>query len=393
MAYEIEKLPMERLIGPVAQAIEALTRLDERLAKSPVCDGWIERSHFHDAAATLWLEGELVHVEDLVLHDARMDIRTPTHELTRAHAVLRTRRQIFANKPQWALSRDGILALRGRGADKANGLVEDANSREGEGAYLEEDSRDDEESDDLLSEEFAAIDAVLKRSGRILDGIEASSGKRKPPAAERDFLVYDLDWNEDERFCEWRAVCAQTEGLPEILRAAILNDAWNEIEPLQHAPWLGSLWVAAFLRQAGMTQNHFACINVGLRTIPRERRRSRDRIVRLLAFLDAIHEAASGGLKEHDRLVLAREQMQRHLKGRRSNSKLPRLIELALARPLVFTTMIQKELKVTKQGALNLVAEFKLREMTGRRRFQAWGIVSAQTSNRDSRGDSAVGRV
>ncbi len=55
-------------------------------------------------AACLWLEGELVHLEDLVLHDASMDIRAPTHELTRAHAVLRTRRRIADAKPDWALS-------------------------------------------------------------------------------------------------------------------------------------------------------------------------------------------------------------------------------------------------------------------------------------------------
>ncbi|RVC85694.1 hypothetical protein EN739_34715, partial [Mesorhizobium sp. M2A.F.Ca.ET.017.03.2.1] len=82
-----------------------MARLDERVHKSPVRDGFVERSHFADAAAALWLDGELVHVEDLVLHDAHMDIRTPTHELTRAHAVLRARRRIFAHKPDWALSR------------------------------------------------------------------------------------------------------------------------------------------------------------------------------------------------------------------------------------------------------------------------------------------------
>jgi len=44
------------------------------------------------------LEGELVYREDLVLHDAHMDIRTPTHELTRAPAVLRARRRIFCRE-------------------------------------------------------------------------------------------------------------------------------------------------------------------------------------------------------------------------------------------------------------------------------------------------------
>src|SRR5689334_14010475 len=96
MAYALANLPLETLIGPVARATEVLARLDERLARSPVRDGFVERQNLADAAAALWLEGELVDLEDLVLHDAHMDVRTPTHELTRAHAVLRARRQIFA---------------------------------------------------------------------------------------------------------------------------------------------------------------------------------------------------------------------------------------------------------------------------------------------------------
>ncbi|RWD63307.1 MAG: hypothetical protein EOS60_30790, partial [Mesorhizobium sp.] len=97
-----------------ATAEDRLARLDERVAKSPIREGWIERQNFADAAAALWLDGELVHVEDLVLHDSHMDIRAPTHELTRAHAVLRARRRILLHPPGWALSRVGILALRGR---------------------------------------------------------------------------------------------------------------------------------------------------------------------------------------------------------------------------------------------------------------------------------------
>ncbi len=65
----------------------------------------------------LWVEGELVHLEDLVLHDAHMDVRVPTHELTRAHTFLRIRRQIFANKPDWALSRAGLRQLTGRAGE------------------------------------------------------------------------------------------------------------------------------------------------------------------------------------------------------------------------------------------------------------------------------------
>ncbi|RUX24530.1 DUF1612 domain-containing protein [Mesorhizobium sp. M7A.F.Ca.US.011.01.1.1] len=349
-----------------------MVRLDERVARSPVRDGFVERQHFADAASALWLEGELVHLEDLVLHDAHMDIRTPTHELTRAHAVLRTRRLIFAQKPDWALSRDGFLALTGRGGAMP---AASQKSRDGEGAgtaSVEADDRDDVEAD-LLAEEFAEIDAVLARSSRILSGADVPAKATRPD--DRPDLIYDLDWNEEERLAEWQAVIARTRDLPVVLQAAILLEAWSDIEVLQHATWLGPLLVAALLRQEGLAAHHLASLHLGAKNIPRERRRARNRGDRLLALLDAIHDAAVAGLKEHDRLVLAKSQMERRLKQRRASSKLPELVELVMSRPLVSAGMIQERLKVTKQGALNLVGELGLREMTGRGRFRAWGIV------------------
>src|SRR5215210_7433054 len=98
MTYALpDPLPWSTIAGPLVAAEDALARLDERLGSSPIREGWVSRTHFTDACASLWLQGELVHLEDLVLHDAGMDIRTPTHELTRAHVVLRTRRRIAAN--------------------------------------------------------------------------------------------------------------------------------------------------------------------------------------------------------------------------------------------------------------------------------------------------------
>ncbi|MER8465684.1 helix-turn-helix domain-containing protein [Mesorhizobium sp. M1396] len=73
--------------------------------------------------------------------------------------------------------------------------------------------------------------------------------------------------------------------------------------------------------------------------------------------------------------MLAKSQMERRLKQRRSNSKLADLVELVFSRLLVSTSMIQDGPKVTKQGALNLVGELDLREMTVRGKFRAWGIV------------------
>jgi hypothetical protein len=78
--------------------------------------------------------------------------------------------------------------------------------------------------------------------------------------------------------------------------------------------------VAALLRQEGLAGNHLVSLHLGAKNIPRERRRARNRGDRLLASLDGIHEAALAGLKEHDRLVMAKSQMERRLKQRRTKS-------------------------------------------------------------------------
>ncbi len=61
-------LPWPEIALPLARAEDALARLDERLRTSPIRDGWIARTHFADACAALLLEGQLVHIEDLVRH-------------------------------------------------------------------------------------------------------------------------------------------------------------------------------------------------------------------------------------------------------------------------------------------------------------------------------------
>jgi hypothetical protein len=105
------------MAAPLATAEDALARLDERLRTSPIREGFIARTHFLGACASLWLEGELVHLEDLVLHDAEKDIRSPTHALTRARAVLRARRRIASAELGWALSASGLGGLRGRAGE------------------------------------------------------------------------------------------------------------------------------------------------------------------------------------------------------------------------------------------------------------------------------------
>ncbi|WP_438270386.1 RHE_PE00001 family protein [Rhizobium mongolense] len=352
----------------------ALARPDERIARSLVGEGWIERMHFADACASLWIDGELIHLEELALHDATRDIRTPTHELTIARDVLRTRRRVAAQPPGWALTADGLRSQRGQAAtEPSDGIAGGTETAPAADEVVGGGEVDEVEDGVSPLAEFAAIDAVLARSDAA---IEQAKRPGRAGASEKDPPVYDLDWDEDERLEEWRGVLRQRQDLPAVLQAVVALDAWNELSVLQHAPWLGRLLAPSILRQAGLTTAaHLAAFNLGLKTIPVDRRRHRDREARLLAIAHAMIAAAEIGMKEHDRLLLARKIMERRLIGRRTSSRLPELIELVISRPLVSAGMIATNLAVTPRAALRIVDELGLREMTGRGRFRAWGIV------------------
>lgn len=127
---------------------------------------------------------------------------------------------------------------------------------------------------------------------------------------------------------------------------------------------------------AGVTSDaHLAAINLGLKTIPVDRRRHRSRETRLLAIPHGFLASAEISMKEHDRLGLARTLFERKLERCRTSSKLPELVELVTAKPVVSAGMVAKALDMTPQAARRIVLELRLREMTGRGRFRAWGVV------------------
>ncbi|ARM91510.1 HTH DNA-binding domain-containing protein (plasmid) [Rhizobium sp. CIAT894] len=377
MRYDIDGVMLQALLPALAAAEDAVARLDERVLRSPVGEGFAERSHFFDAAGALWVAGELVHVEDLVLHDAHMDSRAPSHELTIAHSVLRTRRRIWTGEPSWALGAPGLAALTAT-LGEGEGDAREPKRPEAPGEADEE----GEDEDGPLAAEMAEIDAILARSQKLIDihtGKAPASEQAAVPAARRNEdplgLLGDDEWDEEQRLAEWRSVLPLADSLPPVLGAVILFEAWERIEPLRRQHWLGGLLVAGHLRARGKVASHLFSFYGGLKLVRHERRRARDRATRLQAFLEAMHLGATAGLKELDRLTLARTQMELRFRGRRSNSSLPELADFILSRPMVSAAMIARHLRITPRGALNLVNEIGIREITGRGRYRAWGII------------------
>ncbi|WEX89926.1 RHE_PE00001 family protein [Sinorhizobium garamanticum] len=384
MRYETPDPLHPTLLPALIAAEDNLARLDERAGRHPVSEGFRERGQFFDAAAALWVAGELVHVEDLVLHDAHMDARAPSHELTIAHAVLRARRRLDLAEPGWALTSAGLNVLRGEG-----GAVAEHNHRQELSAEANRDTAfsdtEDEAGENPLAAEFAELDAAIARSQRLLEthsgGIEETVSGLSPAAKAsvepmgQLGLLFEEDWDEEQRLDAWRAVLSTADQLPASLGAAILFDAWDRIEPLRRQHWLGSLLVGVYLRSRGKVSSHVLAFNTGLKTIRYERRRSKDRLTRLVAFLEAMTVTADLGMKELDRLSLAKTQMEMRVRDRRSSSNLPGLIDLVLSRPIVSTALIARHVGITPRSALNLVRELGVREMTGRGRYRGWGVL------------------
>jgi hypothetical protein len=349
------------LIGPLSAADDVLARLDERLRKSAVRAGCVARLDAQEAVDALWAEGELVQIEDLVLHDADMDVRSPTHALVRAHAFLRLRRRAAQGDPKSLLSPTGILGLAGRrppdpGADESDARAGGSGGAGGlsRAEDAEPDVRDPgADRDPDFDAENAADSAAAEAAKTLL--LRLGAGAKDP-------LVYDEDWDEAGRLALWSAGLAGADAWPPLLGALLLA----------RAPILAGL----YLRRRGRTAAHLLVFNLGLRRLRPAPRRRRTPVEEIQLGLAIVAAGAGEALALHDRLTLARELLARKCKGKRGNSSLPALADLLVATPLVSVPLIAQRLAISPQAAQLLVAELgsSLREITGRKRYRAWTI-------------------
>ncbi len=376
LAKILKSLPWPRLAAPLDVSSRVLTRVDERVKRTPdLGAGFQARAHFFDIASAMALDGELIHLEDLVLHDAGTDRRAPTHELTRAARLLDLRRRLERQSPDRVLSLSGIFALTGQSSPAGD---TDTQERPERGGALSGRSGGTPATGSEEEKLFAELDRILKRTehlaqGRVLSkGSETALTGRPSPGPDRNLGT-------ESRLEHWIEVLrtARAEDLPPVLTAVLLLDAWQVLKPMDSWPELGRFLAEIFLKSE-TTPNHLPMLCVGFRKSPFRWRRQAAPAERLTGLLSGIERAASESMEQLDRLQLAQERLARSCRGSRSHSKLPGLTSLFLTRPLVTIPMARQELGVTAAAIDRMLEQLGPalpRELTGRSRYRAWGIL------------------
>lgn len=410
---------MSDLARPVEAATLALVRLDERLAGSDahvgepmLADGVRARGHLFEAQALAHLSGELVSLEDLVLHDGGMDVRAPSTGVVRAARIVRERRSLARRANETVLAPNALRRLIGVAAEREEVDAKDKEAGQAEAAASagvrpsasqpwemprpfaddglwpdpdEIDDRDgleplDDEEDDPLAQDnsraatgdLAAIDALLARTGRILHAFE------RPLPETAPLRLRDPDYGAVDRLVAWLGTLSAAEDAPAVLATAIGLDAWLMLEPAERGGEVGFALAANVLRQRGVAAHHLPTLGLGLRKGGFRWSLHQARAVRLAGLIEAIHTSARLADSDLKRLALAREVMGRRCEGRRGNSKLPQLVDLFMASPLVTVQMTTEKLKVTPQAVEAMLKELGPslpREITGRKRYRAWGVI------------------
>lgn len=392
----------------------ALVRLDEWLARGEpdLAAGARARADLFEAQALAHLSGALTALEDLVLHDAGMDVRAPTAGVVRSTRILGDRRKLARQTPASVLAPDSLRSLIGlagegdkrQGADEQAAvtaaiprvaaqsqvfrpwdmptpLVEDDAAPWPEEDAIDEadgpETPDDDDSDTAAGAragggDLAAVDALLARTGRLLDAFSTT----RPAAVSLG--LRDPGYGGITRLDVWCGVLQLAQSAPAVLAAAIALDAWLTLEPAERAGEVGFALAATVLRQRGVTAHHLPTWGLGYRNGRFRWSPHQAQGVRIAGLLEAIHDSARLADRDLKRLILAREVMLRHCDGRRGNSRLAQLVGLFVASPLVTVPMAAEALAVTPQAVeamLRQLGPSLPRELTGRKRYRAWGIV------------------
>lgn len=331
----------EAVFRALARAEDLVSRLDERVRACLWRTGFVGRLDLSEALAWGWMSGQIVTAEDLLLHNADMDVRAPDQALAAVHAVVRGRRKAAAGglelfSPQGAAWLAGLRRRPpiagavtvpptwGRGSDDGPTMI----------------WRLTERLDALRAGETATVEAALLDGLGLLD------------RTARD--------------------------APVLLQAAAALEAWTLVSPLPRQGWIGPVLVGQWLRSRKRVPSHVLGLIAGLRAQKRGGREPamQDGRARLTWWLKVIAAAAEHGLEELRRLDLARQVVEGAIGTRRAHSHLRAVLGLLLEQPLVTAPLVADRLNVTPQTARRLIADLgaSVVEISGRSRFRAWRL-------------------
>jgi len=326
----------EALFLTLLRAEDKLSRLDERLASSPLAGGWRTRVDLLEAASWAWADGRLAPLEDLVLHDAHMDVRSPTQDLTLAHVLTRARRKAQAGGAE-LVSADGAYWLIGRAAAPPQASAGPVSPRPTPDAGVLP----------VMTESLTAL----------------RSRATEDPHAAIDEIV---------------GLIAQFHpSTPDLLAAAGLIEGWRLAAPLPRQAWVGPLLAAIWLKSRGRLRSHILTWWWAAKDLPLAGARAEGPLLsRLEHHLLVAERAAELSIAELQRLSLARLRLLQQVGVRRRHSRAGELVDLLIASPLVSAPLAADRLKISQQAVRSLIAQLGagVQEVSGRRRFQAWRV-------------------
>jgi hypothetical protein len=329
-------------------ALSGLARLDERVKRCQpeLSAGFAARGDFFEAQAAVGRGGELIHLEDVVLHDAAMDVRTPTPEVLSASVALHRRRLLVKTSKQKLASPEFLAKITGLPPSEFLDLdvsEKDMNVTD-----------DDEFGGDADQGDFYAIED---------DQIDFNQLNASSTVARSSHTMSGL----------YREIAA----LPAFLGGLVLLDQWlfNEAERFTD---IGPLLCLAHWKSQGLVTAH--CPQLG-RALWKSRlrwQRNAEFVERITTLARISAELAKIGHAELDRLSLAYDSLQLRVSGRSIHAKVKLLPALFIELPLVSAAIIAKRLDVTQQAVDYMLAQLGPalpRELTGRSKYRAWGIA------------------
>jgi len=333
---DLGKSSEEAVFSALARAEDRVSRLDERARSSGFVEGWRARADIRAVIATMAINGQLVHPEDLILRAADTDTRLPDASVIRAYAVLRSRQRA---------DRGGAELLSWQGISWLCGLT-----RQGPPPGLRPTTRLEEPVD------FGVYEALAG----FFEDLTKRDSETPRVGVEECLSVLDLEVQ-----------------LPPLLQAAAFLEAWRIVDPLPAHRSVGPIAAALILKVSHRFSGALFPIEVGVRRRVVPARFAWAPLSERLAYwLGAIAFAADLELEEITRLGHQKALLERKAAGGRRNGKALAFAALAVEHPVLTNELIARSLCVTPQGGLQLVKRFggALQEITGRSRYRVWRL-------------------